>query len=217
MSDIDIVFKIIILGDTGVGKTSILEKYVDHVFSDIHISTIGIDFYVKTIEYNNKKYKLQMWDTAGQEKFSNLIRSYFKNCSVAIVVYDMSDYDSFLKIESWIENFQKHTIDYRPIIIVGNKMDINNKKRRITKEMEEELIKKYDTQIIPCSAKTGDNIDYLFEKIVEKIDTLLRSGKLKENEFNGIRINNNKYKINMFDIDEQNNNLDRQKACCTIL
>jgi|LakMenEpi02Apr12_1017379.scaffolds.fasta_scaffold01345_2 Ras-related protein Rab-1A len=140
MSEYDSIFKVIVVGDTGVGKTSILSRLCDGIFESNYRSTLGIDFKIKNIIIDEKKIKLQIWDTAGQERFAAIVNAYYRGTNCAVVVFDLTDSDTLSRAKTYIDQIRKfttksisntdYTIDDKiPIILLGNKVDI--KKRDI--------------------------------------------------------------------------------------
>jgi Ras-related protein Rab-8A len=160
----DFTIKLLMIGDSSVGKTSILNKYVTNKFTDEFTTTIGIDFHIKRIAVNNKIVKLQLWDTAGQERFRSVTIGYFRGAQGALVVYDITNRESFKNIKKWMEDIDKNCYNGIIIFLVGNKIDeIQN--RKVSTEEGEELGKKYNINYFECSAKTGKNIEELYFNI----------------------------------------------------
>ena len=159
------LFKILIIGDSGVGKSSILSRFAEDVYIDSYMSTIGLDFKIKTLFVGNKVVKLQIWDTAGQERFRTVTRSYYHNADSVLIVFDLTNRKSFENINKWIEdinNFCPENICYN---IVGNKADIVSN-IQVTKD---EIENKYKCKYIETSAKDGNNIDILFDTIAKEL------------------------------------------------
>lgn len=157
----DFTIKLLMIGDSNVGKTSILTQYVSNRFSDDFTTTIGIDFHIKRITVNNKIVKLQLWDTAGQERFRAVTIGYFRGAQGALVVYDVTNRESFNNIKKWMEDIYKNCYKDIIIFLVGNKIDeIQN--REVSKEEGKELGEKYNINYFECSAKTGENIEELY-------------------------------------------------------
>ena len=168
--------KIIFVGDAGVGKTTIIGRIMDNPYSEEYEPSIGVDFMSKNIKYNGQNVKLQIWDTAGQEKYKGLIPSYVRNASIVFVVYDISSKNSFDNIPKWI-NFIK-SIESTTLVLCGNKIDLEN--REIKKEEGEELAKKEDMKFFEVSAKTEENIKNMFYNVVCDLPTF-EGNKNKEN------------------------------------
>ena len=169
--------KIIFIGDAGVGKTTIISRIMDNPFIEEYEPSIGVDFMSKTLKYNGQNVKLQIWDTAGQEKYKGLIPSYVRNSSIVFVVYDISGKTSFDNIPKWI-NFIK-SIENTTIVLCGNKIDLEN--REVKKEEGEELAKKEGISFFEVSAKTNDNIKNMFYNVVVDLPTFAENNANKEN------------------------------------
>lgn len=168
----DYVFKYIIIGDSYVGKSNLLLRYVHSDFKDDYQLTIGVEFGSKNIEINNKIYRIQIWDTAGQEAFRSITRAYYKNCVCAIVVYDITNRDTFSNVQTWIEDCRDQAPETINMILVGNKCDLSDK-RVISPEEGKKLAEKNEIPFFETSAKTGENVESIFfnsaNKIVENI------------------------------------------------
>ena len=124
----DLLFKLLLIGDSGVGKTSLLLGYSDNNFNNNFIPTIGIDFKIKTIELHGKKIKLQIWDTAGQERFISITTSYYRGAMGIMLVYDVTNSKSFDNISKWLRNIQEHSNPDVEKIILGNKCDMEDRR-----------------------------------------------------------------------------------------
>ena len=169
--------KIIFVGDAGVGKTTIIGRIMDNPFNDVYEPSIGVDFMSKNIKFRGQIVKLQIWDTAGQEKYKGLIPSYVRNSSIVFLVYDISVKSSFDNIPKWI-NFIR-TIENTTLVLCGNKIDLNN--REVKKEEGEELAKKEGISFFEVSAKTDDNIKNMFYNVVVELPTFAENNANKEN------------------------------------
>lgn len=167
----DYLFKLLLIGDSGVGKTSILFKFSEDTFSPAFISTIGIDFKIRTIEVDGKKIKLQVWDTAGQERFRTITTAYYRGAMGIMLVYDVSNLKSFENISNWIRNIEIHATQDVELMILGNKCDISDK-RQVSKERGEQLALQHSIKFFETSAKAAINIEEAFV-------TLARDIKLK--------------------------------------
>jgi Ras-related protein Rab-8A len=161
--EVDHQIKIIMIGNSCVGKTCMTYKYTENIFSPSWITTIGIDFKIKVIDHATSKIKLQIWDTAGQERFRSITASYLKNSNVVILVYDVTDLRSFEAVSEWTECINKQSDKYVQRILVGNKIDMPKHKHVITTEMGQNIARKYKMPFYECSAKTGHGLDEIFE------------------------------------------------------
>ena len=162
----DYLFKIILLGDTAVGKTSILLRFSENKYSGDFHSTIGVDFRVSLQKYNDKSVKLQLWDTAGQERFRNIVSSYYRVAHAAFFIFDITNLSSFENISMWIgesENFLKDDI---PKFLIGNKSDLEDK-RAVLKERAVRFAERLKMNYLEVSAKTAANINNMFSEVTK--------------------------------------------------
>lgn len=169
----DTIMKILLIGDSGVGKSCLLVRFVDDKFNPSFITTIGIDFKIKTVEINGQKIKLQLWDTAGQERFRTITTAYYRGAMGIILVYDVTDEKTFANIRTWFKTVTEHANDEAQLLLVGNKSDMDT--RTVTFEQGDELSKELGIPFIESSAKNDDNVNDIFftlaKLIQEKIDT----------------------------------------------
>ena len=163
--------KIIFVGDAATGKTSIINRIIDNPFNDIYEVSIGIDFMSKNIRFRNQNTKIQIWDSAGQEKYKGLIPSYIRNSSIVFLVYDVSKKESFENITNWI-NFVRN-IEKPIMVLCGNKIDLN---REVEKSEGEELANKEGLLFFECSAKTNENIKFMFYSSIVQLPTFGENG-----------------------------------------
>jgi small GTP-binding protein len=175
--------KILLIGESSVGKTGIMLRFVNDRFSNSFITTIGIDFNCKTIVSNGSKIKLQLWDTAGQERFRAITTSYYKGSNAVIIVYDVTNRDSFDRIKYWIESVYAKLSSDVIIILVGNKIDLESI-REITFDEGYELAKKYDIHFFECSAKNGININKIFDDVADQFIKQFNNCITKPNKIN---------------------------------
>lgn len=167
------LFKYIIIGDSAVGKSNILLKYAHNQFKPEYQLTIGVEFGAKNIEINNKTYRIQIWDTAGQENFRSITRAYYKNSVCALVVYDITNKESFDNVKGWIEDCKSQSPKTILMVLIGNKVDLDSE-RAVSTEEGEEFAKRNNMQFFETSAKTGYQIEEIFvssaKSIAEKIN-----------------------------------------------
>ena len=167
MSDPKYTFKILTLGESGVGKTCILRRFVENKFSKNHLATIGIDFKTKTISIKGYEVKLKIWDTAGQERFRNITNQYYKGADGIILVYDLTNKESMLKIKDWMEQIQQNTTSSEiALVLVANKVDLN---RVITNDESLSLSQQLKIKSFETSALSGDGIDDIFQYLTMEI------------------------------------------------
>ncbi|XP_055598658.1 ras-related protein Rab-18-B-like [Uranotaenia lowii] len=167
-TDILATFKILIIGESAVGKSSLMLRFTEDDFDKDQALTIGVDFKTKTIEIDNIKIKLAIWDTAGQERFRTLTPSYYRDAQGAILVYDVTKKDSFQKLESWLNELEIYgTRNNMAKMVVGNKID--STQRAISREEGFQFAKKHRTMFIETSAKNNEGVREAFEEVVRKI------------------------------------------------
>jgi Ras-related protein Rab-1A len=156
------LFKIILVGDSGVGKTSLFSRYTDDIFTESFISTIGIDFKMKTITVKNKKVRLQIWDTAGQERFRTIVQSYYRGAQSIIIVFDITDIKSFENVKCWLSEINKYVLDeqFAQILLVGNKNDLAT--RAVSYELAKQFAIENQMKYIETSAKSSSNVEKAF-------------------------------------------------------
>ena len=167
----DIVYKVLLLGDSTVGKTCFLLRYCDKTFQDAHLSTIGLDYRVKTMTLKNKKnIKLQIWDTAGQDRFRAITKNYYKGANGIILIYDVTNLQTYENVKNWITQIREETNPNVVIYLAGNKIDIPEEERVVKTEEGKEIADEYKLQFKETSAKDGINVNEVFQELVEKID-----------------------------------------------
>ena len=171
MSEIDFnyLLKYIIIGDSAVGKSNILTQYVYEKFSEEFQSTLGVEFAAKNTVIDNKVYRIQIWDTAGAENFRSITRAYYKNSVCAFIVYDITKRETFENVQVWLEDIKNQCPQTVLLVLVGNKLDLENE-RQISYEEGESFAQKNNMYFFETSAKTGVNIENLFLKSVETIN-----------------------------------------------
>ena len=161
--------KIMLIGESKIGKTSLISRYCNNEFmGGVYLSTIGIDFQIKHLVLNKKNIRLQIWDTAGQERYRNIAKNYFQSTDGFVIVYDISNTESFEKLDYWIEQIKANSQEYTKMILFGNKCDIIED-RKIKKEEGEEYAKNNNINFFEVSAKEGTNVDKAFESFVKDI------------------------------------------------
>ena len=205
----DINLKILILGDSSVGKTTLLLKYVDGYFPTIYVATIGVEFKVKRINVDGIDLNLQIWDTAGQERFRGVTKNFMKGADGIIYVYDITKKSSFDGLKNWILQSEETTGGFKKIII-GNKSDLE-KERVVSKETFEKFCQSRNIQGMEVSAKNGNNVDKCF-RLISK---LIIEGKTKEQlieKYSEVGRNRGKSIVNKETF--KNNNNKEKKGCC---
>mmetsp|Transcript_16416 Transcript_16416/g.25052 ORF Transcript_16416/g.25052 Transcript_16416/m.25052 type:complete len:206 (-) Transcript_16416:289-906(-) len=164
----DMQVKLLMIGDSGVGKTCLLLRYANDSFSPTFITTIGIDFKIKNVDIDGTRVKLQIWDTAGQERFRTITTSYFRGAQGIILVYDVTDRRSFESIRNWVSQIQQHADVHVNKILVGNKCDMLDEKVVSTEEGQR-LAREFGIEFHECSAKNAINVDECFVGIARSV------------------------------------------------
>ena len=186
MEQKEFIYKILLLGDSSVGKTCFLMRYTDNTFQDIHMSTIGLDYKLKNVQLENgKMVKIQVWDTAGQDRFRSITKNYYKGAHGIILIYDITENKSFENVKNWMNQIKEEVPDKVTIVLVGNKKD-DEEHRKVTTEQGESMAKEFGVMFFECSAKTGENIDGIFndlvKKVVENFSKSVESGQKLKNK-----------------------------------
>ena len=217
------LLKYIIIGDASVGKSNLLMKFTENKFNESYQATIGVEFGAKNLDINKKTYRIQIWDTAGQENFHSITRSYYKNSVCAMVVYDITSRKSFDNVLNWIEEVQNNSSKTILIVLVGNKIDLKEN-RDISFDEGKELANRNGIIFMETSAKTGEGVEEIFKKTVQEI-----SRKIEDNYFNldsencgiskGDKERNeldNKNKSNKYEVKLgfEPDNTKKKKGCC---
>jgi len=154
------LFKYIIVGDTAVGKSCLLLQFTDKRFQPVHDLTIGVEFGSRTVQINNNPVKLQIWDTAGQEKFRSITRSYYRGAAGALLVFDLTRRETFEHLASWLEDCRKYSSSDITIILIGNKCDLDQ--RTVSNQEANDFATKHGLVYLEASAKTAQNVDQAF-------------------------------------------------------
>jgi len=164
----DYLFKLLLIGDSGVGKSCLLLRFADDTYTESYISTIGVDFKIRTIELDGKTIKLQIWDTAGQERFRTITSSYYRGAHGIIVVYDVTDQESFNNVKQWLQEIDRYASENVNKLLVGNKCDLTNKK-----VVDYTSAKEYADQLgipfLETSAKNATNVEQAFMTMAAEI------------------------------------------------
>lgn len=164
----DLLFKLLLIGDSGVGKTCLLFRFSDDAFNTTFISTIGIDFKIKTVELGGKKIKLQIWDTAGQERFHTITTSYYRGAMGIMLVYDITNGKTFENISKWLRNIDEHANEDVEKMILGNKCDMEDK-RQVPKERGDGIAREHGIPFLETSAKANINVEKAFMDLAQAI------------------------------------------------
>ena len=167
----EIVYKVLLLGDSSVGKTCFLLRYCDKSFQDVHLSTIGLDYRLKSMTLkNNKNIKLQIWDTAGQERFRAITKNYYKGANGIILIYDVTNMQTYENVKNWISQIKEEASPNVIIYLVGNKIDVPDEQRLIKAEDGQKIADEFNLPFKEASAKDGTNVNEIFQELLEEID-----------------------------------------------
>ena len=190
LNQYDLLFKVLLIGNSGVGKSSLFLRFVDDIWEDSFVPTIGVDFKVKTLSIEDKKIKLQIWDTAGQERFRTIISSYYKGAHGILLIFDLSDIETFKSLNNWLIEIERNANKNVIKILIGNKCDLNE--RKVTMKQASEFAEENGMKYIETSAKNNINVIDAFrtlgmELIISSKDDQFSQGK----EVKNIVLNNN--------------------------
>mmetsp|Transcript_23897 Transcript_23897/g.33431 ORF Transcript_23897/g.33431 Transcript_23897/m.33431 type:complete len:216 (-) Transcript_23897:306-953(-) len=161
--------KLVLIGDSGVGKTCILSRFVDNEFNDHFFSTIGVDFKARTLYVADQKVKVQIWDTAGQERFRTITSSYYRGAKGIMIVYNVADRESFENANNWLSEAEKFADPSIAKLLVGNKADLPRSQHKVSPADASEFAQKHNISWIETSAKEGTNVEEAFRAICAKV------------------------------------------------
>ena len=183
-------FKILVLGDPSVGKSCFLIRYTEDTFQDVYLSTIGMDCkYKDVILEEDKSIRLQIWDTAGQDRFRSITKNLYKGAAGIMLIYDITNRNTFDNVKKWVNSIKEEVTSKVVIILVGNKIDLD-KKRQVQTDEGEQIAEEFDMPFFECSALTGENINSAFETLAKKLVEVKAKAKqqgeqLKQNKVGG--------------------------------
>ena len=200
-------YKIIIVGDSGVGKTCILMRAVNNRFTESYQATIGFEFLLMYFQINNIKIKLQIWDTCGQEIYRSLIQGFYRNTTACILTYSKTNRASFENLSTWLKDLKNNTGLDMPIFLIGNKCDEDNSKIVVSKEEAEEFSKQYNLKYFcEVSAKTGYKINETFDEVARTVYKLHYLKGDKKPKLNKMTLNKKE--------DNDEDNKPKKRKCC---
>ena len=214
-SEYDLSFKIIVVGDSGVGKSCLTMRGTKKHFEDCYSPTVGFEFFTFNIRINDKNIKLQIWDTCGQEAYRSLITSFYRNASLAILVYSIDNQNSYNNIEAWLNEIKSQSNPDTKTFLIGNKLDLENQ-RRIPKDIAQHFCKDHGFNYFEeTSAKTGDNAQKVFINAAKELylthleykDRSSRLGSLEPNLYQP-NINNNLI------LEDDDDKPKKRRKCC---
>mmetsp|Transcript_7699 Transcript_7699/g.22689 ORF Transcript_7699/g.22689 Transcript_7699/m.22689 type:complete len:205 (-) Transcript_7699:51-665(-) len=168
-SEYDYLFKLLLIGDSGVGKSCLLLRFADDTYTESYISTIGVDFKIRTIELDGKTIKLQIWDTAGQERFRSLTANFFGKADGFVVCFDVGARATFDHVRTWIADIDRHKRGDVDVALCGCKCDLPDEKREVTRDEAAALASEFGAAYYEASAKKGTNVDSAFEDLGTKV------------------------------------------------
>jgi small GTP-binding protein len=190
-------YKVILIGDSGVGKSSIVYRFTENIFVDSYITTIGVDFKIKTLVYNGEQIRLKLWDTAGQERFRTITNTYYRGSDGYIIVYDISQRESFKNLDYWLEQVDNYGSKNSSKIIIGNKLDTTYYKREVSIEEAYKYCNNKNIPYIEVSVKNDFQIKNIFIKLIDDIKE--KKKEILQNKNDNCNINN----------------LKKEKNCCS--
>ena len=168
-TDTDLVYKILLLGDSEVGKSCFLMRYADNVFVDNYITTIGLDYKLKYVQLDSGQViKVQLWDTAGQDRYRTIAKNYYKGSHGILLLYDVTKTSSFENIREWIKDIREEVYEKAIIFLIGNKIDKKDQ-IKIKTEDAKKLAEEFNIPFFEASAKSGENVDEIFKALYKKI------------------------------------------------
>jgi Ras-related protein Rab-8A len=186
-TDTELVYKILLLGDSEVGKSCFLMRYSDNIFVENYITTIGLDYKLKYVQLDSgETIKVQLWDTAGQDRYRTIAKNYYKGSHGILLLYDITKENSFENIREWVQNIREEVYEKAIIFLIGNKIDKKNE-RKITTEQGQKLAAEYNLPFFEASAKSGENVEEIFKNLYKKISEVYvdmqkeKGGKLNSN------------------------------------
>jgi len=183
--DYDYLFKLVLIGDSGVGKSCLLLRFADDAFTESYISTIGVDFRFRTVKMDKKTVKLQIWDTAGQERFRTITSAYYRGADGIIMVYDTTSSDSFDHVNDWLKEVNRYASEGTCKLLVGNKCD-RTADRAVTTERAKEFADDLGVAFLETSAKTAKNVEEAFltmaGELIKQREAKLAAGGGKEKD-----------------------------------
>ncbi|KAL5007997.1 hypothetical protein ScPMuIL_013578 [Solemya velum] len=179
--DCDYLFRIVLIGNSGVGKSCLLLRFADDTWTDTFIATIGVDFKIRTIEMDGKQVKLQIWDTAGQDRFKSITTSYYRGAAGVAVVYDVTDLESFNNVKTWLDDVERYSSEDVSKLIIGNKSDLETK-RVVGYDTGKEFCDGLGIPFLETSAKNSSNVDQAFMAMASAMKSRLPEDVKPTNE-----------------------------------
>ncbi len=185
-------FKVLILGDPSVGKSCFLIRYTEDTFQDVYLSTIGMDSKYKTVDLENgKSIRLQLWDTAGQDRFRSITRNLYKGAAGIMLIYDVTSKKTFENVKNWVDSIRNEVHNKVVIVLVGNKIDKIGQ-REVQKEEGEDLAGEFELPFFECSALTGENINEAFMELAKGLSEIKEKDIIKGEQLKQIKVEKTK-------------------------
>ncbi|XP_072040898.1 ras-related protein Rab-30-like [Amphiura filiformis] len=178
MEDYKYLFKVVLIGNAGVGKTCLVRRFTQGLFPPGQGATIGVDFMIKTVEVGGEKAKLQIWDTAGQERFRSITQSYYHSADALVLVFDVTSKESFNSLPSWLKEVEQYASPKVISVLVGNKIDLASD-REVSQDEGEAFAESHTMRFLQTSAKESDNVDKLFMDIAVELTNNVRNSDIK--------------------------------------
>lgn len=178
-TEYDYLFKLLLIGDSGVGKSCLLLRFADDTYTESYISTIGVDFKIRTVELDGKTCKLQIWDTAGQERFRTITSSYYRGAHGIIIVYDTTDMESFENVRQWLYEIDRYASENVNKLLVGNKCDLADK-RVVDKDTAAQFAESIGMKFLETSAKNSTNVEQAFLCMATEIKSRIATSYISE-------------------------------------
>ena len=203
----DKICQLLIIGDTSVGKTSLITRYTNGTFKEEYLATVGLDYYSKEEIINNKTINIKIWDTAGQERFKALTQSYFRNAEGVILAFDVTNTSSYDNLKDWIGSIKKNLEGkniFLPLIIVGNKIDMEES-REVEKETAEQFATENNYKYFEASAKTGEGVD---DAVRDLVNQVLNNNQIDEQKMEARK------SVQLKEEDHNEREVKKKKGCC---
>jgi len=212
------LFKYIIIGDTGAGKSCLLLQFTDKRFQPVHDLTIGVEFGARMVTIDNRQIKLQIWDTAGQESFRSITRSYYRGAAGALLVYDISRRDTFAHLSRWLQEARQNGNENMTIMLIGNKCDLEHR-RQVSPDEGKKFADDNGLMFLETSAKTAHNVEEAFLKPAQEIYLKIQKGIYDvSNEQYGIKVGiASQSSTNTATVNPAGNKQKSSSSCCNLL
>ena len=186
------IIKTAVIGDYGVGKTCLINRYVNDKFYMNEMHTLGVDFLIKEVNFKENNYKLQIWDTAGQEKFECIVNSYIRDINACILVFDVNSSKTFNRVKKWYQKVRELNENKIYVCLVGTKTDMNL--RQVNQKELNTFIEQYSLDYVECSSKDNKNIRPIFINLINRVDDMVKKDEINLRTYGDFEVNNLKKK-----------------------